>query len=472
MSVADSMTIDWGDLLNVVLLRDYNTRLVIFSTALLGMVSGMVGSFLLLRKRSLMGDALSHATLPGVGLAFALMVALGGTGKEIGGLWLGAIISGVLGVAMMLLIVKTTKLGDDVAMGLVLSIFFGAGIAILTSVQKLPTGSAAGLESYIYGKTASILYRDFIMILVTAILGGVICLALKKEFTLLCFDEQFGGSQGWPVVGLDILLLALVTIVTVAGLQSVGLILMIALFIIPAAAARFWATRLGSMMALSCVIGLISGWVGGALSALYSKLPAGAVIVLVAAAFFLFSMFFAPARGIIPRYWRRGRLNRKVGEQHVLRAVYELIEDAVQTELEVSDCQLTKEDAFRLVRNQSIQRPDLLAKRSWSPPELLRLLNRAKRRGYVETVGSEVVRLTEEGFGKASRITRNHRLWEVYLVTHADIAPSHVDRDADMIEHVLDSDLVARLEEELKEQYEWIPVLPSLHEIPTTGGAS
>lgn len=457
------------ELLDILFLKNYNTRLVIISTALLGMVSGLVGSFLLLRKRSLMGDALSHATLPGVGLAFAVMVALGGSGKELGGLWVGAIVSGVLGVGVMLMIVKTTRLQDDVAMGLVLSVFFGAGIAILSAVQRMPEGNAAGLESYIYGKTASILYRDFIIILSTSILAAIVCLILLKEFTLLCFDEAFGATQGWPMTKLDVILLGLVTVVTVSGLQSVGLILMIALFIIPAAAARFWAVRLKSMMILSSVIGLVSGWVGGGVSALFSNMPAGAVIVLVAAIFFLISMFFAPSRGIVPRQMRRVGLNRKVGEQHVLRAIYEILEQAINNEPRDNQ-KIQSEDAFMRVKNENVFRADLQLKRSWSVSELNTLVDRAKRRGYIESIDGLSLRLSEEGFGKAARITRNHRLWEVYLVTHADIAPSHVDRDADMIEHVLDADLVARLEEELKEQYVWTPALPSLHEIQNISG--
>ena len=445
----------WGDLSDVIFLKNYNTRLVILSTSLLGMVSGLVGSFLLLRKRSLMGDAISHATLPGVGIAFAIMVGLGFSGKALGGLWLGAIISGILGVVTMLLIVRTTRLQDDVAMGLVLSIFFGAGIAILSSVQKLPQGSSAGLEDYIYGKTASIIYSDFLSILVTSILGGLICLALLKEFTLLCFDENFGKTQGWPMLKLDILLLGLVTIVTVAGLQSVGLILMIALFIIPAAAARFWAKGLRSMILLASAIGLISGWTGGGLSALFYKLPAGAVIVLVAATFFLISMFFAPARGIFPRLHRRRQLNKKVGEQHILRAMYEILEESAQNNHSTSS-------AINRVRNEPVALSSVLTKRTWKLEELRALRRAAFKRGYFESSKGPSLRLTEEGFGKASRITHNHRLWEIYLVTHADIAPSHVDRDADMIEHVLDADLVSRLEDELSEQFGLTP--PSLHD--------
>ena len=448
--------VNWSDLWEVFSLTNHNTRVVILSVALLGMVSGLVGSFLLLRKRSLMGDALAHATLPGVGVAFAIMVTMGFSGKAIGGLWLGAIIAGVLGVATMLLIVRTTRLTDDVAMGLVLSIFFGAGIAILSCVTRLPQGSAAGLEDFIYGKPSSILGNDLIIILVTSITCGVLCIVLLKEFTLLCFDENFGRSQGWPMLLLDILLLGLVTIVTVTGLQAVGIILMIALFIIPAAAARFWATSLKVMMLLSAILGLISGWIGGALSALFYDLPAGAVIVLVAGVIFLFSMFLAPARGIIPRIYRRRQLNQKVGEQHLLRAIYELLEDEAR-----EDEDLAKE--VKRVRNQPIPYPAVLAKRTWKREELNHLRRTAKCRGYLESIDGDKFRLTEEGFGQASRITHNHRLWEIYLVTHADIAPSHVDRDADMIEHVLDADLVNRLEEELKEQYEWIP--SSLHKI-------
>ena len=148
---------NWGDIVEVLLLQNYNTRLVVLSTTLLGIAAGLVGSFLLLRKRSLMGDALSHATLPGVTIAFAIMVALGGDGKSLPGLLFGATISGIAGIATMLLIRNTTRLRDDVAMGFVLSVFFGIGVATLAMVSRLPGGNAAGLQSFIYGKTASMI---------------------------------------------------------------------------------------------------------------------------------------------------------------------------------------------------------------------------------------------------------------------------------------------------------------------------
>ena len=212
----------WGDIVEVLLLQNYNTRLVVLSTTLLGIAAGLVGSFLLLRKRSLMGDALSHATLPGVTIAFAIMVALGGDGKSLPGLLLGATISGIAGIATMLLIRNTTRLRDDVAMGFVLSVFFGIGVATLAMVSRLPGGNAAGLQSFIYGKTASMIQSDFIVIAVVAGIVSLVSLALLKEFLLLCFDDGFASSQGWPTLWLDISLLALVTAVTVIGLQAVS----------------------------------------------------------------------------------------------------------------------------------------------------------------------------------------------------------------------------------------------------------
>lgn len=445
-----------GEVGEVLILKNYNTRLVVLSTCLLGIASGLVGSFLLLRKRSLMGDALSHATLPGIGIAFAVMVSLGGSGKSLPGLLFGATISGILGVLLMLAINRTTRLKDDVSMGLVLSVFFGIGVAVLGMVQAMPQASAAGLEYFIYGKTASMVRADFYFIASTAVLASAVCILLKKELTLLCFDDEFAGSLGRPVLLLDLILLALVTAVTVIGLQAVGLILIIAFLITPPAAARFWTERLSVMVTLSAIIGGMSGWLGASISALLPRLPAGAVIVLVAAALFVLSMIFAPARGVLPRFLRHEQLRRKVGRQHLLRAVYEILEGRSR-----------QAGVAGLVANTPFTREELAAKRTWSQAEVDGILNREIGMGHLSRVGDGTLQLTEEGFGEAARITRNHRLWEVYLVTHADIAPSHVDRDADVVEHILDADLVRQLEEELRQNDSWIPVPKSPHQILT-----
>src|SRR5690606_27539462 len=190
-------------------------------------------------------------------------------------------------------------LRDDVAMGFVLSVFFGVGVASLRMVQSLPGASAAGLESFIYGKTASMVQSDFLLIVLVAGATALLSLLFLKEFLLLCFDDAYAASPGWPTLRLDLLLLALVTAVTVIGLQAVGLILVIAFLIIPATAARFWTQRLLPMLGIAAFLGGFSGWIGASLSALMPHFPAGAVIVLVAATLFLLSLVGAPERGLL-----------------------------------------------------------------------------------------------------------------------------------------------------------------------------
>ena len=425
-----------SDIWNVLILRDYNTRLVVICTMLLGCACGLMGGFLLLRKRSLMGDTLSHATLPGVGLSFMLLVALGGDGKSLPILLAGAGITGVIGCAAVLFIREQTRIKDDAAMGIVLSVFFGAGVAILGVIQKMPEGSAAGLESFIYGKTASMVMSDFQILVFITVCVITCSLLLFKEFRLLCFDENFAAVLGWPVKFLDILLLALITAVTVAGLQAVGLILIIAFLITPAAAARFWTNQLDRMLMLSALIGAASGWIGASLSAFFPRLPAGAVIVLVAALFFVVSMLIGTERGVMIRSLRQSQLEKRMGRQHLLRALYEILEGG----------RVTEELIIRTVPFRQIR-----GRRTWSDRQLRDYIRRAYNEGLVEAPNkADSILLTETGLVEAKQVTRNHRLWEMYLIEYADVATSRVDRDADMVEHILGDKMVTRLENKLQ----------------------
>lgn len=433
---------EWKHWQRVLFLKDYNTRIVVLGTTLLGCAAGMVGSFTLLRKRALMGDALSHATLPGIALAFIIVTAQGGNGKSLGVLLLGATITGLIGIALILMIRNMTRLKEDTALSAVLSVFFGAGVALLGVIQQMKEGHAAGLESFIYGKTASMGVADTQLIAGAAATCILACLMLFKEFKLLCFDDTFAGSSGFPVVSLDMILMALVVIVTIVGLQAVGLILMIALLVIPAAAARFWTESLLKMFIISGSLGAISGFIGAEMSAIFSRLPSGAMIVLICTLFFVISMIFGSSRGVLQRYLRRWRLNRSVDRQHLLRAIYETLESQ----------ELSRAISF----------DQLLPKRSWSRMRLLSEIRRSQRAEFIECVGEEI-RLTRRGRVEAARLTRQHRLWELYLITHAEIAPGRVDRDADAIEHVLEPEVVAELEVLLERQHPTIPESP--HEL-------
>jgi len=421
----------WDQFQRVLLLSDYNTRLVVLGTLTLGAAAGLIGSFMLLRKRALLGDALSHATLPGIVLAFLFSVAAGGTGKGLSVLLLGGSITAVLGVLAVLLIRRYTRIKEDAALGVVLSVFFGLGVALLGIAQRTGQGNSAGLESFIYGKAASMVALDATLIGAVALTVTLICILLFKELKLLCFDTAYAGGQGWPTLRLDLILMAMVVTITVTGLQAVGLILVIALLIIPAAAARFWSDRLAPMAMLAALLGGLSAGVGASMSALFPRMPSGAMIVLVAALVFLVSMIFGRSRGILARALRRHFFNRKVGRQHLLRAMFEVLDSEDEP---CSDLTLVQIDR-------------LLALRSWSPRALRREIARAHGDELVVPAGDNAVRFSPGGLLEARRLVRQHRLWEMYLITHADIAPSHVDRDADAIEHILSPELIAQLEE-------------------------
>ncbi len=446
----------WENWMRVLLLRDYNTRVVVLGTTLLGLAAGVIGSFTLLRKRALMGDALSHATLPGIGLAFMIATSLGYDGKSLWTLLSGGAVTGVIGILSILWIRNLTRLKEDAALGIVLGVFFGGGIAVLGIIQQMPEGHAAGLESFIYGKTASMTTGDAWMIGVAGLTTTLVCVLFFKELKLLCFDEGFAGSRGFPVVRLDLLLMALVTIVTIVGLQAVGLILMIALLVIPAAAARFWTDRMTSMMFFSAWIGAFSCMIGASLSAIFPRLPSGAMIVISSATVFIFSMMLGPKRGVLIRRYRRQMLNRKIDRQHLLRGLYELIEQRPNSNEKV--------DA-----NVPVSWDQLLQIRSWKPQRLTRCIRRARQEQLVHQETQSSVSLTPAGLEVATRLVHDHRLWEIYLITYADVAASRVDRDADRIEHVLDAEIIDQLEDLLEHRRDVHGVPNSPHVDPLSG---
>jgi manganese/zinc/iron transport system permease protein len=301
------------DLLRTLSLADYNTRVVVLGVAALGVACGLVGTFMLLRKRALMGDALSHATFPGICLAFIVFqLAFGTGGKSLPVLLAGALVTGILGVLCVLLIRSQTRIKEDAAMGIVLSVFFGFGTALRGVIQKMPGANSAGLDSFIYGKTASMVASDAWTIGAVALVSSVVVIVLYKELKLLCFDDHFARGIGRSVATLDIALMGLMTIVTVVGLQAVGLILVIALLIIPPAAARFWTDRLGVTAVVSAVIGALSAVAGALISAVVVNVPSGAIIVLVAAGVFIFSLVFGTKRGAVAKI-----ISRNAARAHV-----------------------------------------------------------------------------------------------------------------------------------------------------------
>lgn len=406
----------------------HNTAVVLLGTTLLGVAAGVVGTFAVLRKRALMSDALSHATFPGIGIAFIVATALGGQGRSLPVLLAGAAASGVLGVLAVQAIVRHSRLREDASIGAVLSVFFGAGVVLMSYIQNMATGSEGGLHHFIYGQTAAMSRTDAWLLGLLA--AGAIAAAalLVKEFALVAFDEGFAAVQGWPVSLLDLLMMALVVLVVVIGLQAVGIILVVAMLIVPPAAARFWTERVGVMVVISGVLGGLSGYLGSAASAALPRLPAGAVIVLTAGSLFLASLLLTPRRGVLAAAARRIRLRASIAREHLLRRMYEASEGRGEPAVDLAD---------------------LNGAGRWAGPMGRLLVAWLTARGLLVRRGERLA-LTEEGLTEAAAVTRRHRLWEEFLVTYADVASSHVHRAADMVEHVLSEPMLRELEDALR----------------------
>lgn len=301
------------------LFSDYTLRTVALGSALLGITAGSLGGFALLRHQSLLGDAISHAALPGIAIAFLI------TGSKAPlVLILGAGIAGWIGAALISVVTTRTRIKYDSALGIMLSVFFGFGLVLLTYIQRQPNANQAGLDSFLFGQAAALIEQDVLVIFVIGSAVIALMVVFWKEFKLLAFDSDFLGTMGFPVRLLDYFLTTLFVIAIVIGLQTVGVVLMSAMIIAPGAAARQWSDKLGVMIVLAGLFGAISG-VGGAMtSSIIPSLPTGPTIVLIVSGIVFISILFAPNRGLVFRRIRDWQAGKRLRVDAVLVDLYTL----------------------------------------------------------------------------------------------------------------------------------------------------
>ncbi|MGB1154709.1 MAG: metal ABC transporter permease [Paracoccaceae bacterium] len=277
----------------------YNATLVTLGASLLGAAAGMAGTFLYLRKNALISDAISHATLPGLGFAFLVAFGFGIDGRQLLILLSGSALSAALGLYFVNWLTRETRLTQDTAIGCVLSVFFAFGVVLLTIIQVIPAGRKAGLESFLLGSTAGMLYSDALLILILSIITALVLFVFLRPIKLVVFDQGYSETLGISVRRVDFIILMVTLAVTVLGMKIVGLILIVALLIIPAVSARFWSERTNIILVTATLFGALSGYIGSAISAVSPGLPTGPIIVLCCFGLFLFSFLFAPKRGVL-----------------------------------------------------------------------------------------------------------------------------------------------------------------------------
>ena len=300
---------------------DYTLRTITMGTAILGAVCGMLGSFAVLRKQSLLGDAISHAALPGIAIAFLITGA-----KDSNTLLIGALISGLVGTFWIRGIVSKTHLKSDTALGLILSLFFGFGMLLLTFIQKQPNANQAGLDKYLFGQAATLVESDVWLMVIVASICLVILLFFWKEFKILLFDADYTKTLGFNTKFIDVLITSFIVLSIVLGLQTVGVVLMSAMLLAPAAAARQWTNSLSVMVFLAAIFGAFSGVFGTAISASQNNLSTGPVIVIVAGIFVLVSFVFSPSRGLLFKQIRFIKNRRDLELHKTLAFMYRIAE--------------------------------------------------------------------------------------------------------------------------------------------------
>lgn len=383
-------------------LQHPNTQWVLAGTLLLGAASGVLGSFVLLRKQSLIGDAMAHSALPGVCLAFLF------TGqKSLPFFLLGAALAGLLGTWCIQLIPRLSKTKEDSAIGIVLSVFFGVGIILLTYIQQQGTGSQSGLDSFLFGQAASLVRQDIILIAGISAVLLLLCVVFFKEFTLITFDLAFAKGLGLPVRFLNGLLACLIVCAVVIGLQAVGVILMAAMLITPGIAARFWTERFTGMLVIAGVTGGVSGVAGTLLSTTMKGMATGPLMILSATVIFLFSMICAPKRGLAAKAIRLIRLRRKTSREQVLLTIYE---------------QYEKNDLYIIAER-------VRKTRRLSPSLCHKVLNGLEKERCIVRVENGIWQITRTGIEKGYHMALKHRMYEMYLMHEMELANLEIDQD-------------------------------------------
>lgn len=402
---------------------DPNVIYVTLGTILLSVSAAVVGSFMVLKKKALVGDAVSHSVLPGICTAFLFAGS-----KNTSMMLLGAFISGWLALVTIDFIVARSKIKKDTAIGLVLSVFFALGIVMMTYIQQSGNAAQSGLDHFIFGKAATLTGTDVYLFSAIAIVLIVTTLAFFKEFTLIAFDENYAEVLGVPVRRLDLLLTSLTVLAVVTGITAVGVVLMAAMLITPAAAARYWTHNIRRMVRLSAFFGAVAGLLGAMISYMAPAMPTGPWMVVVSSLIAFFSFFFAPY-GIVPNALKTQKSRNTMQRENILKIFFLLGE---------------KDGDFYRHRDWE----SLLRVRKMHLGQLKSGLRKLGFLGYLTKENNEW-KLTEKGWKKAKEIVRRHRLWELYLNRRMDIAPDHVHDNAEEMEHFITPELEHQLEKEL-----------------------
>lgn len=393
----------------------YTFWLVSVGAGIICFSAGTVGTFTYLRKRALMGDVVSHAVLPGVAISFMLTEV-----KDPTYFLIGATVSGLLSVWIVDYVQSKSKLKPDTILALTLSVFFGIGIVLLTKIQHDGNAAQSGLDSFLFGKAASMSVYDVKLFSIIALINSFCILFFLRAFTMISFDENYTKSIGFNVK-LVKLFLAFLTVMTIAiGIQSVGIVLMAALLITPASGARFLTNSIFKMILYAGFLAFTSGFIGVLISSSGTSMPTGPWIVVVLSSFTTLAIFLGKEKGVIARM-RVRKLNQiKINNENILKTLYKISDKG---ENSIHQRQLTEQ-----LSNNNANKT----------------LNRLEKDQIISRINGMIV-LNDKGKIAARDVIRKHRLWEIYLSKYFQLEADHLHDDAEGIEHIITPEIEKHL---------------------------
>jgi manganese/zinc/iron transport system permease protein len=389
--------------------------------------SAIVGCFAQIQKKTLVGDAVSHAVLPGICLVFIIFNT-----KNFAYLLLGALGTGWLSIIALDSIYKHSKLKQDPAISIVLSIFFSAGIFLLSIIQHTGKANQAGLQRFIFGNAASLMTNELITATTIATIVITTIILLFRPLKIFCFDPMFAKTIGINTKLLNVTLQILLVLSIIISIQSVGIVLMTAMLIIPPAAANTWSNKLYKVLIISGIIGLVSGLVGTTISYQIKNMPTGPWIVLIMFLIAIISFLFAPEKGLIKRTYTFYKRNKQRTYENILKLLYELGE--------------SNNNFYMPHHISSIisQRPSL------SHKQLTSGLNQLNKDQLVEKIHTNQWQLTPKGKQKGKYILNLHHLWEEYLENNLKIDTTITHQDAEAMEHIITPELEKEIKHAIK----------------------
>jgi ABC-type Mn2+/Zn2+ transport system permease subunit/Mn-dependent DtxR family transcriptional regulator len=369
---------------------------------LVGIACGVLGCFVVLRRMALIGDALSHAVLPGVVIAFIVTQSSG-----IVGLLLGALIAGLITAVLINVVSRFSRTKEDSAIGIVFTAFFAIGIVLISA---MPRGVHFDLKCFLFGDPLAVGHADLLMMVIIAPLVLLIVTLLYHPLKLMSFDPVVATAMGLPVVAFHYLLMAMLSATVVAGLKTTGVILVVAMVITPASAAYQLTNRFWVMLFLAGLFGAMSAMIGMSL-AFVTNWPTGPSMVIVAAAIFVLTMLFSPTHGLIFDRLRRIWLSRHIQLEDVLKSIYRITE-----------------------RNGPMDVAIIAGDASLPVMRAINIIARLRGDGLLDTDPTTIT-LTDAGRQRAIEMVRAHRLWESYLVEEGQYDLNTVHAAADRLEH-------------------------------------